>query len=132
MNATLLRALCQGRLLCFLLILFGCSEPEDSEHVSYCKVAVDRVAFNPSDMKFIKIEEDILPTGGTVDIQFDDFNKYGAKQRRRISCDFDSIGLMTEIWVDHEPLIPELVRNINLEAFIRRVQKATEKVRSMQ
>ena len=77
--------------LCFCALLLGCSEPEDSSRIVYCKVVVIAFAFNLSDMDYIKVEELTLPSGPQVDIVFEDFNEHGIKERRRVTCDFDEI-----------------------------------------
>ena len=95
--------------LCLCALLLGCSEPEDSRRVLYCKVVVNAFAFNPSDMEYVKVEELTLPSGPRVDIEVDDFDQHGAKQRHCITCDFDDIELMTRVVVDDKALIYEEV-----------------------
>jgi hypothetical protein len=116
--------------LCLCALLFGCSEPEDSRRVVYCKVVVNAFAFNPSDMEYVKVEEIILPSGPRVDIEIDDFNKHGAKQRHRFTCDFDEIELMKTIVVDGQMLIYEEVRNLNVEAFTLYTEQMIEEIRA--
>jgi hypothetical protein len=116
--------------LCFCALLLGCSEPKDSSRVVYCKVVVNAFAFNPSDMDYVKVEELTLPSGPQVDILFDDFNEYGARERRRVTCDFDEIELMTKVVVDGRELIYEEVRNLNVEAFIFDTERMIEDIRA--
>lgn len=116
--------------LCLCALLLGCSEPEDSRRVLYCKVVVNAFAFNPSDMEYVKVEELTLPSGPRVDIEVDDFDQHGAKQRHRITCDFDDIELMTRVVVDDKALIYEEVRNLNVEAFILYTEQMIEEIRA--
>ena len=116
--------------LCFCALLLGCSEPKDSSRVVYCKVVVNAFAFNPSDMDYVKVEELTLPSGPRVDILFDDSNEYGEKKRRRVTCDFDEIELMTRVVVDDRALIYEEVRNFNVEAFILHTEQLIEEIRA--
>ena len=116
--------------LCFCALLLGCSEPKDSGRVVYCRVVVNAFAFNPSDMDYVKVEELTLPSGSRVDILFDDSTEYGEKKRRRVTCDFDEIELMTRVVVDDRALIYEEVRNFNVEAFILHTEQLIEEIRA--
>jgi hypothetical protein len=115
---------------CFCALLLGCSEPEDSRRVVYCKVVVNAFAFNPSDMKYVKVDEITLPSGPRVDIELDDFNEHRAKQRHRITCDFDELELMKTIVVDGQTLISEEVRNLNVEAIGVFTEMQIERIRA--
>jgi hypothetical protein len=120
-------------IVCVGLVLSGCSEPpEDSKRVMFCKTVVEYVAYNPADMSYVSVKEPDLLEGVWVDIEIDDFNKYGAKQRRRVNCEFGEADLMTEVTVDGEFLIPELVRNLNLDAILKGLKKFKEKVQNQQ
>jgi hypothetical protein len=116
-------------LFCCALLL-GCSEPKDSSRIVYCKVVVNAFAFNPSDMDYVKVEELTLQSGPRVDILFDDFNEHGDQERRRVTCDFDEIDLMTKVVVDGRALIYEEVRNLNVEAFIFDTERMIEEIRA--
>jgi hypothetical protein len=116
--------------LFFCALLLGCSEPKDSRRVVYCKVVVNAFAFNPSDIEYVKVEELTLASGPRIDILFDDFNEYGAQERRRVTCDFDEIELMTTVVVDGRVLIYEEVRNLNLEALIVFSERMLEEMRA--
>ena len=116
--------------LCFCALLLGCSEPEDSRRVVYCKVVVNAFAFNPSDMEYVKVEELTLPSGPRVNIEVDDFDEHGAKQRHHITCDFDEIELMKTIVVDGQTLIYEEVRNLNVEAIGVSIDRMIEEIRA--
>lgn len=91
---------------------------------------MERVAFNPSDLVVIKVTETSLPSENVVDLEFDDFNQYGAKQRRRLSCRFDSALHMSEIWLDSIPMAYEYRRNFNTEAIMELLLKSTEELKS--
>ena len=55
---------------CLCALLLGCSEPEDSEQVAFCKVVVDYVAFNPSDLTYVAIVETKHSNEPRVKIEF--------------------------------------------------------------
>jgi hypothetical protein len=116
----------------FCLWLTGCSKhKEDSDRVVVCKTVVESVAFNASDMVYVDVDETTGTDGDAwVEIQFDDFNKYGAKQRRRVTCDFGENQIMTDVTVDGETMIPELVRNLGLEGLIRSMKRFSEKIKN--
>jgi hypothetical protein len=116
--------------LCLCAHLLGCSEPEDSRRVVYCKVVVNAFAYNPTDMEYLKVEELTLPSAPRVDIEVDDFDEHGAKQRHRITCDFDGIELMKTIVVDGQTLIYEEVRNLNVEAIGVFTEMQIERIRA--
>ena len=115
---------------CLCALLLGCSEPEDSKQVAFCKVVVDYVAFNPSDLTYLAVEETSPPTDPRVEIEFEDSNEHGAKDRRRVRCDFDELGLMTAIWVDRQQMIFEEVRNLNGLALLADIEKSIEEIRA--
>ena len=119
-----------GLSFCFYALLLGCSEPEDSEQVAFCKTVVDYVAFNPSDLTYLAVEETSPPAEPRVEIEFEDTNEQGARDRRRVRCEFGELGLMTEIWVDQQPMIFEEVRNLNLMAMIDGMEKQIERIRA--
>jgi hypothetical protein len=114
---------------CFCALLLGCSEPEDSEQVAFCKVVVDYVAYNPSDLRYLEVEETSPPADPRVEIEFEDSNEHGAKVRRRVMCEFGELGLMTAIWVDRQPMIFEEVRNLNGLALLAAIEKSIEEIR---
>ena len=114
---------------CFCALLLGCSEPEDREQVAFCKVVVDYVAFNPSDLTYLAVEETSPPTDPRVEIDFEDSDEHGAKGRRRVRCKFGELGLMTEIWVDQQPMIFEEVRNLNGLALLAAMEKSLQEIR---
>jgi hypothetical protein len=114
---------------CFCALLLGCSEPEDSEQVAFCKVVVDYVAFNPSDMTYVTIWESVPPGEPRVEIEFDDFNQNGGKDRRSVTCHFGELGLMRHISVDRQPMIFEEVRNLNGLALLAAMEKTLQEIR---
>ena len=116
--------------MCFCTLLLGCSEPEDSEQVAFCKVVVDYVAFNPSDMTYVAVEETVPPGEPRVEIEFEATNEHGAKDRRRVRCEFGEFGLMTKIWVDREAMIFEEVRNLNGLALLAAMEKTLQEIRA--
>lgn len=131
MRATYVRINPAPLIVCVGLVLSSCSEPQrDSDRVVYCKTAVEAVAYNPTDMTYVSVEETNLPEGVWVDIEFDDLNKYGAKQRRRANCEFGEEDLMTDVTVDGEILIPELVRNLNAAALLKFVNRMIEELQN--
>jgi hypothetical protein len=115
---------------CLCALLLGCSEPEDSEQVAFCKVVVNYVAFNPSDMTYVAIVETKHSNEPRVKIEFDDYDERSAKDRRDVECLFGEMGLMTEIWLDRQPMIFEEVRNLNLMAMIYGMEKQIERIRA--
>ncbi len=127
MRATNVRNSAVPLIISVCLLLLGCSEPpEDSDRVMVCKTVVEYVAYNPTDMIYVSVEETTNPEGVWIEIKFDDFNKYGAKQRRRVTCSFGDDRLMTEVTVDGEFMIPELVRNLNGTALLKFVNRMIE------
>ena len=117
-----------GLSFCFCALLFGCSEPEDSKQVAFCKTVVDYVAFNPSDLTIWRSRTS-PPAERRVEIEFEDSNEHGAKDRRRVRCEFGELGLMTEIWVDQQPMIFEEVRNLNGLALLAAMEKTLQEIR---
>ncbi len=133
MHSTLLRAISVTSAVSVCLLLLGCSEPpEDSDRVVYCKTVVEYVAYNPTDLTYVRVEEVDNSAGVWVEIDFDDFNKYGAKHRRRVNCTFGEGRSMTEIIVDDEFMIPELVRNLNATALLKQLQEFSEELKRNQ
>ena len=118
-----------GLSFCFCALLIGCSEPEDSEQVAFCKTVVDYVAFNPSDLTYLAVEETSPPAEPRVEINFEDSDQHGAKERRWVRCKFGELGLMTEIWVDQQPMIFEEVRNLNGLALLAAMEKSLQEIR---
>ena len=119
--------------VCFCLLLLGCSEPkEESLAVVNCKIVAHQVAFDRDDMVYLKVKEWEHDTGPRVDIEFDDFNEHGAKNRRRVTCEFDQKVRITDAWIDRRPLIFEQMDEEKAKTFLAKLNAKIDTVRHSQ
>jgi hypothetical protein len=131
--ATLFHHTPRLQMVCFCMLLLGCSEPkEESLAVLNCKIVARQVAFDRDDMIYVKVKEWEHDQGPRVEIEFDDYNEHGAKNRRRVSCEFDQKVRITEVWIDRRPLIFEQMDEEKAKTFLAKLNAKVDAVRQSQ